>query len=287
MKRFVINLSLLAVAFSTGSVFASPMVTVTDDTTRIKLKNRELLVIESSKGDSSVIIIEGTDTTFINPETKDHAEPEKNEFARWGGIDLFVNGFMDKNQNTNLKNSYPHLDLDYARSIGFSFNAGELYIPIAKGNFGITTGLGFQFNRYVFRRNTVLQYNADSLWYFTDTVRTFDKNVLKSAYLQVPLLLQINTSNTNPNRAFHFAAGIVGGYKLGSKLKFRYEMNDDTNKDKVKGSFNLNPFQLNATTRLGYGKFVMFANYNLLTLFERDRGPELYPFTAGVTIAPW
>ena len=55
-------------------------------------------------------------------------------------------------------------------------------------------------------------------------------------------------------------------------------------KEKDKQSFNTNPFRVSATVRGGVGWFNVFATYSLTPLFENGRGPELYPFTVGVTL---
>ena len=41
---------------------------------------------------------------------------------------------------------------------------------------------------------------------------------------------------------------------------------------------------MSATVRGGVGWFNLFATYSLTPLFESGRGPELYPFTVGVTL---
>jgi hypothetical protein len=39
--------------------------------------------------------------------------------------------------------------------------------------------------------------------------------------------------------------------------------------------------------RVGYGKFNVYAEYGLSEMFRNGRGPELYPFSAGVTLIPF
>ena len=74
------------------------------------------------------------------------------------------------------------------------------------------------------------------------------------------------------------------GYRLGSKTKQKYEENDKTQKVKDRNDYNLNDFRLNAVVRLGYGDFTVFASYSLTELFEDNKGPELYPFTVGISL---
>ena len=52
-------------------------------------------------------------------------------------------------------------------------------------------------------------------------------------------------------------------------------------------SFYLQPFKFDATVRFGYGIINLFVNYQLNTMFQKDRGPELYAWTAGITLVGW
>ena len=67
-------------------------------------------------------------------------------------------------------------------------------------------------------------------------------------------------------------------------MKYKYRLEGDTKKEKDKQDFNVNPFRVSLTARMGYGWFNVFATYSLTQLFEDGRGPELYPFTIGITL---
>ncbi len=107
---------------------------------------------------------------------------------------------------------------------------------------------------------------------------------MKGTYINVPLLLEFNT-NKKAKKSFHFAVGVIAGYRLSSRVKQIYELAGRTYKNKVSDDYNLNPFKYGATVRIGYGKFNVFATYSLSTLFEQNAvAPQLYPFTVGVTL---
>ena len=61
-------------------------------------------------------------------------------------------------------------------------------------------------------------------------------------------------------------------------------MDNDTVKSKVKGDYNVSPFSLEASARVGYGDLTLFASASITSLFEEDKGPEVYPFTVGLTV---
>lgn len=52
-------------------------------------------------------------------------------------------------------------------------------------------------------------------------------------------------------------------------------------------SFHLAPFKFDASVRFGYGIITLYATYSLNTMFQENRGPVLYPFTAGISLVGW
>ena len=46
----------------------------------------------------------------------------------------------------------------------------------------------------------------------------------------------------------------------------------------------MNTFRYGLTARVGLGFIRFYANYDLVPLFQKDRGPELYPVSVGITI---
>ena len=97
------------------------------------------------------------------------------------------------------------------------------------------------------------------------------------------MLLELNTGN-HKNKSFHISAGAIVGFDLQTKIKYIYKDNGTEKKEKDKQSFNTNQFRVSLTARLGVGWLNLFATYSLTPLFENNRGPELYPFTVGVTL---
>jgi hypothetical protein len=99
-------------------------------------------------------------------------------------------------------------------------------------------------------------------------------------------MLEFNTSQDN-DRSFHVAAGVIGGWKMGSIVKQKWEDQNDKHQARRKSDFNLSPFTLDATARVGYKNFTVFATYGLTSLFEKNKGPEVYPVTVGLQIVPF
>ncbi len=264
MKKLTVLLA--SVIFTTG-LFASGM-----DTTKINVKDAKILIVKS--GDKKEINL------------SDSLVPKKpKRESHWAGFDIGVNGYFNANGSLSLDKKNEFLDLDYSKSILININPFEKYIPISGDRFGILTGLGFQFTNYDLDSDKRLREYRDSITAYKDTMNmaTVSKNKLKATYLTLPILFELNSKKGD--KGFHFAAGMLFSYKLGSKNKMKYTTpSGDDKKDKYKNDYNLSPFGAAVTTRFGYSWLNLFATYNLTTLFEKNKGPELYPFTVGLTL---
>lgn len=207
-------------------------------------------------------------------------------FKHWMGVGLTFNGYTMKDYQTTMDSANAYMDLNYGRSIGWDLNIIQHNFHIFRNYVNLCTGIGLQFNRYQFRNKVTL--NPDSS-YVTGAImpdNNYRKNVLKAAYLNVPLFLEFNTSK-RPSRSFHIGAGAVAGVKIGSRTK-QYYNNDGYNHFVYrKDDYNLNPFKLQAMATIGYGWLTFYGTYNITTMFENNKGPELYPFTIGLRIIPF
>lgn len=205
----------------------------------------------------------------------------------WVGVDLFQNGFLTPDNDVSLPLTDDYMSLNYGlRNLGWNLNMFEKDFRFAKGHMQIVTGLGFSFNYYNLKSDINLNADSSYTWYTTTPGATYQKNKLRESFVTVPLLLEFNSSRRD-SRNFHIAAGVIGGIKMGSSTKQIVTIDGRDYKSVRKDDYNLFPFKLDATVRVGYGQFTLFATYSLTPLFEYNKGPELYPFTVGVRIVPF
>lgn len=257
------------------------------DTTRIKLGNKKIVIIENKngnkKGDKKVIIDERVIIENDNDEIsiEDDGKTTGDGDGHWAGIGINTNGFLNSAGTIATGSEAGFLELDHARSIGFNFNLLEKRFPIFRDYVGLTTGLGIQWNRYALKNNSEVMVSPDSTYGITNTTVDYKKNVLRSTYLQIPLLLEIST-NKDSNKAWHISAGVVGGIRIGSSWKTKWEDAGKTNKYKVKSNHNFNPFEAHATAIIGYGDINLYVNYGLTQVFEKGKGPSYSPVSAGI-----
>ena len=240
------------------------------DTTRLSIGDRKIIITEDDEDD----------TKKADKKAKKNADIKH----IWAGVELGFNAYSNTQLNTTLPNAGNYA-LDYLRSNVVNINPFERNINLYNNKIALTTGLGFQFNRFMFDNNSTITPFKDSIQTGLAS-HSFKKNMLKTSFLTVPLLLQFNTSKDH-DKSFHFAIGGQVGIKLGSRTKQVYYIDDNKMKEVFKNSFNLNPFQYGLTARVGYKKINVFANYNLSEMFKKGKGPELYPFQIGLTLIPF
>ncbi len=245
------------------------------DTTRMNVGSREIIIITKDEGDS-----EEFDLDF----DEEHEEPGRpRSEAHWAGLDFGVTMLMNENFEYNNFANNPYWNNDAARSQVWNLNIMEHKFNFGTPYVGLTTGLGFSFTSVALRNNYLIQSTADSVFAVTDTINTFTKNKMKSTYLTVPLLLEFNT-NADSDRSFYLATGVVGGVRLTSRLKRNGEVAGTEFEERIKADYNLNSFKLDATARLGYGSWGVFANYSLLPLFDKGATVDVYPLTFGLSL---
>ena len=243
------------------------------DTTKFKLGNKKYMII--GDGDK--------DDQANSHSKKDSLSTYKNGFKHWNGIEIGVNGFTDYKNSLDLPAGANFLELNYAKSLQFGLNLLEKDFHVYKNYVNIVIGLGFDFNHYALLNNVTLKGDTSYLSAHNDTATSYKKNTLNVSYLKAPLLLEFNTSN-NPNKNCHIAVGAEFAYRIHSVLKQKYEANNKHYKIKLRDDFNLEPFRYSAVARIGYNNVTVFADYALNRLFKKDQGPQVYPFTLGVTI---
>lgn len=242
-----------------------------NDTTTIMVGNKKYVVLTIREGDEDEIQAECDDYD------------KKKKFTHWSGIDLGVNGYFfgDEFEMDHGENEF--LELNYGGSRTFSINFLEQKIRIANDYFGLLTGLGVEWNNYKLEQDHVIMTNNDEIFGLVDSTRSVSKNKIRNTWAKVPLMLEFNTSSDN-DKNFHLAAGLIGSWRLATKYKQKYEQEGKDNKFKSNDSFNMLDYRVEAGVRVGYRDLTLFASYNLTEMFEDDKGPEMYPFSVGISL---
>ena len=240
-------------------------------------------------------------------ETKKSCRKERKFNGHWAGVDIGFNGYVNPDFNMNFPREYEYMDLQMEKSIAVNINFLEQNIPFTKNQkFGMVTGLGLSFNDYRFLHPTRLSMDGPVLEGYRDEGISIRKSKLSVMYLTLPVLFEFQTAPIYHKKGFHINTGIVIGARLSSHTKKYYnELNKEFDvtqynhgqydvvytaispespKAHVYGDWFLQPFKFDASVRIGWNFFNLWANYSLNTMFRKDKGPELYPWSAGITL---
>lgn len=251
------------------------------DTTNIRFKRKTVKIIDEN--DETKILVKknkDSDWEFWN-------EDDARFQGSWSGLSMGLSNYMNKDFSLSRNSTDEFMDLNTGKSWNMNLNFAQYSINLINNKFGLVTGLGLEWNYYRFDNNNTIQKDADGV-IITDTTTyagfSIDKSKLSTTYATVPLLLEWHSSS-NQDRGVVIAAGVIGGVKLGSNTKIVYKENGDTNKDKKRDDYNLSPFKYGITARIGVGDWLVYGTYYLTSLFEKDKGPELYPFSIGIALS--
>lgn len=279
---------------------------------------------DSTKKSSPLVINTKRKKITISSENKDWASEadsvqdvistlrreRRNEFTYWSGVDVGLNTLIGPDGSGDFAKAYDFLQLDQPRSRFVSINFMEQKIEFGSHHVGLLTGLGWEFNNYRFKENSIIHFMGDTITATPMDAPQFIKSKLRQSGFRVPLMLEINTKRAkmptetevlaaaadtvggrrppsfgfDRKRNFHVALGVVASWYYDSMYKQKYHQNGQLEKNVDKGDHRLLPYRLAASARIGYGALNLFAEYALTPLFKEDVMPELTPLTVGLTI---
>jgi opacity protein-like surface antigen len=265
-----------------------------DDTSRVKIG--EIVTVEETDdetviriGKKAVKIFEDEDDIDVNifeeefEESDDPADRRKSFDGHLGGIEIGYNNFTSGRW---LKNETPlegWLDLNTAKSTSFNIVAPPVSLGFTR-HFGLVTALGVNFNNYRFDGNNTIVVDGEGIVtpsYPEDPIR-FDKSKLATVYGILPVMLEVQIPVSHGS-TINLGAGVTGAVKLGSHTKVVYH-NDGKQKDKNRDDFNLNVLRYGVTARAGYEMVQVYGTCWLSPMFEKGKGPVVYPFEIGLAL---
>lgn len=249
----------------------------------IELNEEGDIISVDRKSDNTAFSLTSAEDRFFNLLQE---EPERKRRRRvyfdptWDGIGIGFNGYLTSDNSLSLPAAYQYMDLNTSRSWSVHARFGEIGVPLGTDMLGLVSGLGVEFNSYFFDGNNSITTDATGVVQPLIFVDEVVKSKLSTVFVQIPLLMEIQL----PVRyeRIRITGGIMGAVKVASHTKVKYD-NDSDQKVKNKDDFSLSTLRYGAVASVGYGSVSVFANYSLVSLFEKDKGPELYPFSIGLT----
>jgi hypothetical protein len=257
-----------------------------DGETDIKVRNRDGQKKENDNGDvsedtsdSEVDIDDEDDNDWWNDEKS--KRKDRRFKGHWNAFQIGINSYLSADKTTSLPASMDYMDLNTNKSINVNINMFQQSFALVGRSFGVISGLGLEFTNYVFDgNNTIIKNDAGII---VPDIKPFklDKSKLTTSYLTVPLLLEFQFPGERRSNRLYINGGVVGGVKLGSRTKIKYKENGDKQDEKDRNDFNLNSLRYGFTGKIGIKHLSIYGTYYPVMLFEKNKGPELYPFMVG------
>ncbi|MFN2314116.1 MAG: outer membrane beta-barrel protein [Bacteroidales bacterium] len=262
------------------------------DTSRVKIG--DIITVEESEDETVIrigkrairILTEDDDTEVRCEEYKDNeAARRRGRYfeGHLGGVEFGYNAYTTDQWGRNDGTLEGYLDLNTAKSSNFNIVAPPVSLGFTR-HFGIVTGLGISFNNYRFDGNNSLTVDDGGIVapdYPAEGIN-YDKSKLATVYGILPVMLEVQIPVTYSS-TINLGAGVIGAVKLGSHTKTVY-YDDGKQKDKNRDDFNLNVLRYGVTARAGYEMIQVYGTCYLSPMFEKNKGPELYPFEVGIAL---
>ena len=268
------------------------LVEVNEDTDRttvkfpggvVEVNNYSDTITKITLGHKRFEVIEGSHKTRVRMVRV----PRKKFKGHWTGLDLGFNGYMSSGFSTSLPPDDQFMNLNYSKSATVGLNFLQYSIPFQRNRntIGAVIGAGWTFHNYRTDSKYIIELDDDG-----NTIgrpeedRSITKNKLATSFLNFPFLFEFQIPTNRDKHRFFISAGGYGGFLIKAHTKVVYNDSGTKIKVKNKGNLNVSPFQYGAMVRLGYRWIKLYATYNFSTLYMKDKGPELYPYSIGLTL---
>jgi hypothetical protein len=305
---FILSIAMLSPVIAQNDTIAAPdvinelteepadeeMLFETPDKTQVTIGKNEIFIIEGNGdttslqlGNKGMSIVEGEDGYKIDiiEMEEDDSDDEKKATKKkkfkphYAGFEIGLNNFMNPDYTLHTGS---FMNLNTTKSWNYNLNFLEYGIGLGTSYVGLVTGMGLEWSNYIFdANNSIEESTGGTIIERPAPYPGITKSKLSMTYLTAPLLLEFQIPAGK--KRVHISAGLVGGLKLGSKTKIKYQ-DGSKQKEVRKDDFSLSPFRYGATFRIGYRAIDIFANYYFSPLFGETSTPELHPFSIGLNL---
>lgn len=226
--------------------------------------------------------------------------------ADWNGFEAGLNILTPgvNHWNSELPRN---MELRQMRSWCFNINIADVGIAFNKQHsIGLFTGIGIGWNNYCFVNPVYFWKGDDGTLHESPIVDDFDNNLnvdrskIGVFYAQMPLMVEFMPFHGK----MYIDLGVTGAMRVTSWQTIRFGDNPmsyavlseedgravtmpaDGTKYQKHRDLCVNFFKLDATMRIGSDDdhIGLFVNYALLPVFAKNKGPEVYPVSIGLSI---
>lgn len=163
---------------------------------------------------------------------------------------------------------------------------GTYNMPFGKSNFSFAIGVGISIHNLYWN----YRFQGDSVSFqFVKIADTLDykRSKLTVPYIELPLEFRLKTNNK-----ISVGLGFKVGYMIYAHAKYvgddyLFVNSPNTLKASFKGIQNLEKFAYGPTLRVGYKWFNLTGYYSLSSVFQKGKGPDIYPISVGFVLMPF
>jgi hypothetical protein len=304
MKTFLLIISVLVIGSAWGELGAEESVMVARDTIRVG-DSRRLEIIEGH-GKTRIKIFELTDDgeKLVSDNTyggyREHVYGNKGRERsvlnfrapwtnrsynpHWGGFGV---GFLSLSSGgLGHINDVMGLGLKSESSLEYNLNILEQSYILSHGSgWALVTGAGLRWSRFrLDERGYLAESGGITTLHNVAAGMLLESSKLNITAVTIPLMLEwqdVSRKNASP----FISAGLVAVIKTASASKIVYtDGGGSKQKDKMDSGMNLRPVTCDVLLQAGFGCLGAYARYSPIGLFEKDKGPEVFPVSIGLQL---
>lgn len=264
-------------ADSTDTVIVLDPETGKSDTVQVLLGKKKIIIadnerkIRSNEYDDEIII----DT--VNYKEKKKKKVEKPD-VDWAGLEFGIYNWSNKDLKF-IDTVHQHKSMLKSTTL----NANFWEKKFGNATTRVILGAGINFNYFRFEQPYKPENRGDRFVFTSDTVLNKSKKTkLVTTSITIPVMFQFNTSKKQKT-ALRLSFGIINNIRIANALKEKIA-GDRSEKKVTRNDFGMNKYRMDATVRLGYKDFYVFANYALKSQFKNSIDGDVRPFTIGISL---
>jgi len=176
------------------------------------------------------------------------------------------------------------------RTINQGMNFSGLYdYRFGKSNISAAIGIGLGAHNFYSNALPVVDSNGNSQLVRIKTLypgTEYKKNKISYTYFDVPIELRLRTKDE-----FRAAIGFKLGWLIDSHTKYKgddyiFETTDELGV-KFRDVKNIETFRYGVTARAGWKFINVMGFFSLTDIFKKDKGPDVYPISVGISLMPF
>jgi hypothetical protein len=193
------------------------------------------------------------------------------------GLDVFTDIWQDIPKTVDPKTINPGVNI-----------FGTYNYMFGKSDVSFSPGLGIGVHNMF--NSSFIHTNNDSSYFVPINIEqpdiSYKKSKFVATYLDIPLEIRYKSKSQ-----FRAAIGFKFGFLIMGHSKYKGDDYQEGTTNlviyKKKKIDYLETNRYGFTARIGYKWLNLYGYYQLSTLFQENKGPEMYPISVGITIIPF